>query len=348
MSGVQKLTLPDEAEGQRLDRWLRKRFPQLPQGRIEKMCRKGELRLDGARVRAGVRVAAGQQLRLPPLPEASPPPPAPPAPDEADARMIEARVIYRDAHLIALDKPAGLPCQGGSGLGTRHVDALSEALRFGYKERPVLVHRLDRDTSGVLLLARTGRVARRMGALFRGRETEKTYWALAAGVPKPRRGTIRYGLVKDGPRGAERMRPVHPDEIEATAGARAARTDYAVIEAAGPRLSWLALRPVTGRTHQLRAHLAAIGHPIIGDGKYGGHRQDNPGEGWGAGAGGGLSGQLHLHARRLAFPHPVSGAPLELEAPLPAHMAESWAMLGWDASRADDPFTAGAATGPGR
>jgi len=348
MSGVQKLTVPGDGEGQRLDRWLRKRFPHLPQGRIEKMCRKGELRLDGARVRPGARIAAGQQLRVPPLPEAPPPSPPAAAPDAADARMIEACVIFRDAHLIAIDKPAGLPCQGGSGLGSRHVDALTEALRFGYSERPVLVHRLDRDTSGVLLLARTARIARRLGALFRGRETGKTYWALAAGVPRPRRGTIRYGLVKDGPRGAERMRPVHPDEIEVTAGARAARTDYAVVEAAGSRLSWLALRPVTGRTHQLRAHLAAIGHPIIGDGKYGGRRQENPGEGWGAGAGGALSERLHLHARRLVLPHPVTGETLELEAPLPAHMAESWSTLGWESSRADDPFTAGAPTGSAR
>ena len=339
MSGVQKLTLPDDAAEQRLDRWLRKRLPQLSQGRIEKLCRKGEIRLDGGRVRPAHRLAPGRELRLPPLPDAPAPPPEPPEPAADDTAMIRGRVIHKDDHLIALDKPPGLPCQGGSGLGNRHIDALTGALMFGYRERPVLAHRLDRDTSGVLLLARTARIARKLGVIFRGRETAKTYWALAAGLPKPRQGTIRYGLVKDGPRGAERMRPVPPDAIEATEGARTARTDYAVIAAAGTRLSWLALRPVTGRTHQLRAHLAAIGHPIIGDGKYGATSRERAEDGWGAGAGRALSGKLHLHARSLALPHPITGALLEITADLPDHMARSWTTLEWRADAAGtDPF----------
>ncbi|EPX84255.1 ribosomal large subunit pseudouridine synthase C [Rubellimicrobium thermophilum DSM 16684] len=305
------------------------------------MCRKGELRLDGARVAPSARVEEGQDVRIPPLPEADRPAPPPDRPGRDDAAMIQAAVIWKDEHIIALNKPAGLPSQGGSGQGGRHVDGLAPALMFGYKDPPKLVHRLDKDTSGVLLLARTDRVARSLSEALRHRAVRKIYWAAVAGVPSPRAGTIRYGLVKmpGGPRGEEKMRCVHPAQIEATPGAKRAVTDYVTLEKAGGRLAWVALRPVTGRTHQLRAHLAELGHPILGDGKYGGHAQDNPGDGWGAGTGGALSRKLHLHARTLVFEHPVTKAMLTLTAPLPPHMAQSWAFLGWDEREAPaDPF----------
>lgn len=341
MSGVQHRVIAAGEGGQRLDRWLRRQFPHLTQGAIERMCRKGELRLDGARVAPSTRVEEGQDVRIPPLPEADRPAPPPARPGRDDVAMIQAAVIWKDEHIIALNKPAGLPSQGGSGQGGRHVDGLAPALMFGYKDPPKLVHRLDKDTSGVLLLARTDRVARSLSEALRHRAVRKIYWAAVAGVPSPRSGTIRYGLVKlsGGPRGEEKMRCVHPSQIEATPGAKRAVTDYVTLEKAGGRLAWVALRPVTGRTHQLRAHMAELGHPILGDGKYGGHAQDNPGDGWGAGTGGALSRKLHLHARTLVFEHPVTGAMLTLTAPLPPHMAQSWAFLGWNERDAPaDPF----------
>ncbi|MEM8591641.1 MAG: RluA family pseudouridine synthase [Pseudomonadota bacterium] len=341
MSRVQTIEIASGDGGQRLDRYLKRLFPQLGQGRIEKMCRKGELRIDGGRVKASTRVEAGQVLRVPPLPDPDAPKPAPEI-DERDAAMIQEAVIYRDDHIIALNKPPGLPVQGGSKL-TRHVDGLGAALRFGLDANPRLVHRLDKDTSGVLIMARTRAVAADLTEAFRHRATRKIYWAAVAGVPHPKAGVIKYGLVKAKGHGkageGEKMHVVHPDEVMNTEGAKRATTEFATIEALGKRAAWMALVPVTGRTHQLRAHMAALGHPIAGDGKYGGSSQENLGDGWGAGLGGALSKKLHLHARSLTVEHPVTGAMLHLSAPLPAHMARTWAELGWKPSDAPlDPF----------
>jgi 23S rRNA pseudouridine955/2504/2580 synthase len=345
MSGVQQITVGPEEADQRLDRWLRRLFPQVPQGRIERLCRKGEIRVDGGRAKPATRLGAGQTVRLPPIPDEAPPPVAEPRISDADAAMIEAAVIWRDDDLIALNKPPGLAVQGGSGQSRRHVDALAEALRFGRPDKPRLVHRLDRDTSGVLLLARTPRAAAGLARAFEARTTRKLYWAAVAGAPSPRAGTIRYGLVKapgHGPGGeGEKMLCVPPDSVAATPGAKRATTDYAVIDAAATRAAWVALNPVTGRTHQLRAHMAGIGHPVVGDGKYGGSGQENLGQGWGAQLGGGVSRKLHLHARSLALTHPVTGRPLTLTAPLPEHMARTWALFGWRPEDAPaDPFEA--------
>ncbi len=196
MSGVQTIYVTNDDTDQRLDRWLRRQFPHLQQGRIEKMCRKGDLRVDGGRVKAATRLVAGQAVRIPPLPDATEANARARAHvTDADAAMIRACVIYRDDHVIALNKPPGLPVQGGS-KQSRHVDGLAEALRFGMEEKPRLVHRLDKDTSGVLMLARTREAAKGLTAAFRHRNTRKLYWAAVAGVPTPRMGTIKFGLVK--------------------------------------------------------------------------------------------------------------------------------------------------------
>ena len=344
MSGVQTLHVGAGEGDARLDRWLRKRFTHLTQGAIEKMCRRGELRVDGGRVTPASRVLEGQAVRVPPLGDAA----ATPAPLSSriardDEEMIQGAVLWKDEHIIALNKPPGLASQGGSGQGERHVDGLTGALTFGYKDNPKLVHRLDRDTSGILLLAHTDRVARGLSEALRHRAVRKIYWAAVAGTPQPRAGTIRFGLVKagGGPRGDERMRCVPPREVDATPGAKRATTEFVTLEAAGGRMSWVALQPVTGRTHQLRAHMAEIGHPVLGDGKYGGSGHENAGDGWGAGTGGELSRKLHLHARALVVEHPVTKAMLSLTAPLPAHMQATWDLLGWEPRDVPlDPFEA--------
>lgn len=339
MSGVQHLTVgPDEAE-QRLDRWFRRRFPQVTQGRLEKLCRKGDVRVDGGRVKTSVRIGPGQTVRVPPLPDAPDDAgrPAPAGPDAAEARMLADAVLWRDDHMIVLNKPPGLAVQGGTGQ-QRHLAAMLPALRFGRADDPRLVHRLDKDTSGLLVLARTGAAAVELSRLFRSRAVEKIYVALVAGRPEPARGTVHYGLVKAGGRGeGEKMRLIHPDEVGKTGGAKRATTDYRVIEQAGGRAAWVAMRPVTGRTHQLRAHMAALGCPIAGDGKYGGRGQENTGTGWGAGLGGGISRKLHLHAARLRFPHPATGKVMRFAAPLPEHMARTWEIFGWNMADLPEP-----------
>lgn len=343
MAGVQMLTLADDAEGQRLDRWLKRTFPQLTQGRVEKMCRKGELRLDGGRVKASTRLQEGQTLRVPPIPvaaELAKPNRTPSSVSDADAEMIRSCVIFKDDDLIAINKPPGLASQGGTGTN-RHVDMLSQALMFDREDRPKLVHRLDRDTSGILILARHGRAAAAMSKALQSKATRKIYWAAVAGSPAPKMGTIRYGLVKAGGAGAEKMYCIHPDAVDQNEGAKRAITDYSVLEAAAKRLSWVALVPVTGRTHQLRAHMAETGHPIIGDGKYGGNTSVNEGDGWGAQLGGDVSKKLHLHARTLMFDHPFNGAKIVLTAEMPEHMARTWSLMGWNIrDHEGDPFEA--------
>ena len=324
MAGVATLEIAPEDGDQRLDRWFRRHYPALGHGRLEKLLRTGQIRVNGKRARAGTRLAPGDRVRVPPLPDRgegrAPRRPPPPLADE-DAAMMRAAVIYRDDDLIALNKPPGLPVQGGSKVG-RHLDGLLGALRFDAAEAPRLVHRLDRDTSGVLLLARHAAAARDLTALFRSRELRKLYWALVVGVPKPAQGRIDAPLAKRQVGDGERV-------VATAQGGQRAITDYALIEAAGRRLSWLALMPRTGRTHQLRAHTASVfGHPVVGDGKYGGE----------AAFPAGFEPRLHLHARALELPRPGNKAPLVLTAPLPLHMDAAWRFLGFDVSPAGDEF----------
>ncbi len=343
MSRVQILTVAVDDGDQRLDRWFKRYFPHIPQGRVEKMCRKGDLRIDGGRVKASTRIEAGQQIRIPPLPDnQAPEPDHKRRVSEADTKLIRDCVIYKDDHVIAINKPAGLATQGGSGQ-TRHVDGLSEALMYDFDEKPRLVHRLDKDTSGVLLLARTRLAAKSLTAAMRHKETRKIYWALVAGVPTPYLGEIRFGVVKAGGHGrsgeGEKMVALHPREVDNTPGAKRAHTLYATLYRVASRAAWVAMEPLTGRTHQLRVHMAEIGHPIIGDGKYGGSGQENMGDGWGAQLGGTISKKLHLHARMMRFEHPETRKPITVTAELPDHMAHSWDTFGWTEDlAAEDPF----------
>ncbi|MCE6950439.1 RluA family pseudouridine synthase [Cereibacter sphaeroides] len=340
---VQLLTVTEDEGEQRLDRWFKRRFPHLTQGAVEKMCRTGQIRVDGARAKASDRVAEGMEIRVPPLPDPNAPRPEAPKVTKSDEQMIQDCVIYRDNDIIVLNKPAGLPSQGGSGQGDRHVDGLTEALKFGYKDRPKLVHRLDKDTSGVLVLARTDRVARALSEAFRHRNTRKIYWALVAGVPSPKQGSIKYALMKAPGHGrggeGEKMLCIHPAKVGDYPEAKRAQTDFFTLWFLGTRCAWMALSPITGRTHQLRAHMAELGHPIVGDGKYGGSGQDNPGDGWGAQLGGEISRKLHLHARSLTIEHPIRKEPMTFTAPLPPHMAKTWKLLDWkEGDVPEDPF----------
>jgi len=321
MSADETVTVAMQDGSLRLDRWFKRHYPGLGHGRLEKLLRTGRIRVDGKRARAGDRIEPGQTIHLPVSNDLAPPERAAPMPvPPADQAMLHGAILHRDTAVIILNKPPGLAVQGGTAT-ERHVDGVLDGLRFGNDERPRLVHRLDKDTSGVLVIARTAAAAAFLTRAFRERTTRKIYWALVVGVPKLRQGRIDLALAKTPGRGGERVRP------DAEDGQRAV-TYYRVIDNAGSQASWLALLPVTGRTHQLRAHCAAIGTPILGDGKYGAaavHLAGLPG-----------SRRLHLHARSLSIPHPLGGT-LEATAPLPQHMSRSWDFFGFDRDGAD-PF----------
>ena len=316
MSEPRSFIVSDDDDGIRLDRWFRRNMPDVSFNLVSRWARTGQLRLDGKRAAPGDRIEAGQAIRLPPaeaVPGRPERPKRDPQPLSADeAAFVRELVIHRDAHALVLNKPPGLATQGGTRTH-QHLDRLLDGLADEAGNRPKLVHRLDKDTSGVLLVARSARAASHFSRAFSGRTARKVYWALVVGVPSAEEGLIDLPLAKQPGTGGEKM---HVDQAEGLP----AKTRWRLVDRAGNRAAWLELQPLTGRTHQLRAHLAAIGHPIVGDAKYGGAE---------AFLTGGISRKLHLHARRLKIDGP-DGRVIDHQADLPAHFSESLATLGFD------------------
>ncbi len=315
--------IAEDDDGIRLDRWFKRHYPALTHGRLEKLLRKGEVRLDGKRAKAADHVAAGQTLRLPPqvIHDKSEPRVKTVQPVKTSFKL-EDTILYMDKHLFVLNKPSGLATQGGSGL-KEHVDGMLDQLAYEKTVRPKLVHRLDKDTSGVLLIARTAQAASGLSVELARRDAKKIYWALVKGVPDQRRGLIKGALAKEGTRGKDERMEISEDE-----DAKFALTEYAVIATAGKDYAWVAAKPVTGRTHQIRVHLASIGTPIIGDFKYGG--VDARGRG-------AIPDKLHLHARTIDIARPDGGR-VQVSAPLSPHMLKTWTLLGFDPEDTRDAF----------
>lgn len=350
---VELKTVSEDEADMRLDRWFKLHYPDLSFGHLQKLVRTGQVRVDGGRIKTSTRLAPGQSVRVPPLGEDAPAEgggdagggahegagrsaagkggaattgaPAKPgsraaAKGNEDLAFLKSLILFEDKDVMVLNKPFGLAVQGGSGT-YRHVDGLLESMRDKDGQRPRLVHRIDKDTCGCLLIAKSRLAASVLAKSFRSREARKVYWALVPGVPKPRQGRISTYLARD--EDEEKMRVARHGEDDASH----AVTYYAVVDQAAQKMSWLSLKPVTGRTHQLRAHLAHIGHPIVGDPKYFNiENWELPG---------GLQNKLHLLARRLVIPHPRGQGVIDVSAPLPPHMQQSFAVLGFDASQYD-------------
>lgn len=323
MSEVASRPVAEADDGIRLDRWFKRHFPAVSHGRLEKLLRTGQIRVDGARAKASDRLKPGQTIRVPPMePDAGRAIKQDTPISDRDARFVRSLVLREEPGFFVLNKPAGLAVQGGSKT-TRHLDGLLPALAPKGAERPRLVHRLDRDTSGVIVIARSAAAASQLAALFRTKAVTKIYWALVHGVPSPRAGTIDVALAKQGGRGNERMEP----QADGSEDGQRAITHYEVVSNVAHKFSWVALMPVTGRTHQLRAHLAAIGHPIVGDPKYG-QPEDFGAE---------IQPGLQLHARRIRLPAGKRRS-ISVQAPLSPHMARIWGLFGFEEGEANQVF----------
>ncbi|MEM7069046.1 MAG: RluA family pseudouridine synthase [Pseudomonadota bacterium] len=325
MSTIQNKTVDTDEAGMRLDRWFKLHYPGLAFGQLQKLLRSGQIRLDGARAKSDTRIASGQSVRLPPqitLMNVGQPLTKNTIRDRTDYDVLQSMLLYEDKKVLVFNKPAGLAVQGGSGVN-RHVDRMLESMRSQKGEKPRLVHRIDRDTSGVLVVARTRGAAAELTGSFRHRDTEKTYWAICKGVPRKREAQISTFLLKERTEEGDKMRVARHGEPNADH----AVSKYRVIDQAGQNLSWLELQPITGRTHQLRVHTMHLGHPIIGDPKYFDiENWEFPG---------GIQKKLHLHARRIRIPNP-SGGILDVKAPLPPHMVQTFNLLGLDESDGEE------------
>ena len=313
-------------DGQRLDRWLKKNYPDFAFGQLQKILRTGQLRIDGKRVKGDTRLVKGQMIRIPPQ-LLGPAPERKTGIPPKEKEFIRSLVIYKDQHVIALNKPAGLAVQGGSKIG-RHIDGLLPGLKENDDDEPPrLVHRLDRDTSGVLLVARTGLAARALGDQFRGRDIRKYYWAVTTPAPELEQGKLTSHLAKVDVGGGERVMAVDEEGEDG----KFALTYYQVMDRVGDKLAWVAFWPKTGRTHQIRVHALQMGCPILGDFKYEEQQSflsENPN----------LAPVLHLHARRVIMPHPVTGRNLDVSAPLPPEMKKTFKYFNFNTDDKSDPF----------
>jgi 23S rRNA pseudouridine955/2504/2580 synthase len=320
VSGVYYIEVTEDENGQRLDRFLQKHLKGIPFGLLQKLMRKGQIRVDSGRVKASTRLQAGQSVRIPPMEERKPDPK--PKIGERDAQMMRDMVIYDDGYIIALNKPAGLPTQGGTNV-KKHIDGLLDVLTNEDGVRPRLVHRLDKDTSGLLLLARSAKVAKEMGKIFQGRDIQKIYWALTTPAPEMNEGEIRAPIIKAGSEGFEKM------VVDAENGQNAT-TLFDIIERAHKQVAFVAFWPRTGRTHQIRVHAAHLGCPIIGDGKYGADHEYVEGIEH--------AKRVHLHARSVKFQHPITKKQVEIFAPLADDLVKSWKNFGFDPQSEVIPF----------
>ncbi len=323
---VEALIVAETEADMRLDRWFRVHFPEVGYTYLQKLLRSGQVRVDKKRAQANDRLSAGAEIRVPAIVRQPKTPTvsglrAAQGVSKGDRDAIEKMILFEDEHVLVLNKPFGLAVQGGTGT-KKHIDGMLEGMadRFG-GERPRLVHRLDRDTTGVLLVAKTRAAAAKLGRIFQTRSAAKTYWALVKGVPKPPQGKVEAPLVKAAGPDGDRVRKARPGEQEK---AMHATTHYSVVDRAAHKAAWVSLKPVTGRQHQLRAHMHLIGHPIVGDNKYEGD-VNMPAEN--------IDKKLHLHARRLVIGHPVTGDKIDVTAPLPPHMKASWELLGFEEKR---------------
>ena len=326
MAGVEQIKVEADESGMRLDRWFKVHYPGLGFGHLQKLLRSGQVRIDGGRAKADTRIEPGQMIRVPPLEvdrKGDGQITAKTMRGQDDFQVLSKMMLYEDPAVFVFNKPSGLAVQGGSGVN-RHVDDMLEAFRNKKGEKPRLVHRLDRDTSGVLVVARTRLAAMKLSQAFKGRDAKKTYWALVKGIPKKREDRISTWMLKEQTFDGDRMRVAKHGED----GADHAVTKYRIIEQAAQSLTWLEMEPYTGRTHQLRVHAAYIGCPIIGDPKY--FEADTN---WNFP--GGIQNRLHLHARRIVIPHPNGGV-IDVTAPMPPHMRQSWNLLGFDEQSGDD------------
>ncbi|MBX9588772.1 MAG: RluA family pseudouridine synthase [Hyphomonadaceae bacterium] len=323
---VETIEVKREEAGLRLDRWFAVHFPGVTYGYLQKLLRSGQVRVDSKRVQANARLAAGQQVRVPAVvrqpPKRSPSVAPPLGLSKGDRDFIESLILFEDVAVMVLNKPFGIAVQGGTGT-KRHIDGLLAGMADRFGDRPRLVHRLDRDTTGVLLIAKHRDAAAKLGRIFQTRSAAKTYWALVKGVPRPPQGKVEAALVKAAGPDGDRVRKALPGEQDK---AMHATTHYAVIDRVAHKAAWVSLKPVTGRQHQLRAHMALIGHPIVGDNKYEGDKVL---------AESGIEPKLHLHARRLVIPHPAGDGKIDVTAPLPPHMRTTWELLGLDPNRFD-------------
>lgn len=306
MPGVEIKKVKAEDDGMRLNRWFMKYYPNLTLGRLQKLLRTKQIKVDGKRAETSLKLAAGSEVRIPPMDEQPETGANRSEISRRDAEFILSLVIYKDDNIIVLNKPSGLAVQGGTNT-SRHVDGMLEALRFELNEKPKLVHRIDKDTSGVLVLARNRTWADRLTKAFREHTLPKTYLALVNSCPKNPAGEIKAPLEKCGEKSL-----VGPD-------GKPAATVYKTLDEVGSKFALVETSPLTGRTHQIRAHMEYIGCPIVGDDKYfGGEKRQKYAS---------IPDKLYLHAYKIDL-SALYNKKTVIKAALPEHFKKALAALG--------------------